>query len=648
MTGDRLLKRSLGTMPPILADGRRVPDRREISLRWLAGTFLTGVTSSILMGVALFAALDGRQQLAIPAEAYAKGSAAIRPDTTKQGGRLFAAAIAPRATDRKVLEVSTLVKDGDQEVVRRQPFALVKMSLASSHPGQESYPAFDALSVMSSSSDKEPVAPRTGVLYGSDVESEVSLKTEDFPLGKTRLIFAEPMSRDEIEENVRTNGSVLTDGDSQVAALYYVDPQRFAADNGDVDITTGITAQVVEQNMTTAEPDAVTSQTPEFADDIIPVRHDTEIGDLMQASGYPTDQAAAIEAALVAVRTSPDLAEGDVLRIGLIQKGEKATIIRASIYHDGVHVVSSALDDHGIFVEASEPPPLDAVRSAFDDQALATVSDDDLPKVYDGIYKAALSYGMGQDMTARVIKLLAPTVDFQARLKPSDTLEAFFSINKDSGKADKESDLLFLHAHFGDSDTRLYRYQDPVDNSVDYFNEDGKSLKQFLIRKPVPNGIFKSPFGMRRHPILGYMKMHTGVDWAAPSGSPIIAAGDGVVEKAGWDSGGYGNQTLIRHANGYVSSYNHQSAIAKGVKVGATVHQGQIIGWVGTTGESTGPHLHFEMIVNGTRVDPMRIRLPDGKSLDGPALAKFESERSRIDALLEKDGKSDQVASSNP
>jgi murein DD-endopeptidase MepM/ murein hydrolase activator NlpD len=141
---------------------------------------------------------------------------------------------------------------------------------------------------------------------------------------------------------------------------------------------------------------------------------------------------------------------------------------------------------------------------------------------------------------------------------------------------------------------------------------------------------------MRRHPILGYMRMHTGVDWAAPKGSAIIAAGDGIVIKAGWDKGGYGNQTLIQHPNGYVTSYNHQAAIAKEVVVGAHVHQGQIIGWVGTTGESTGPHLHYEVIVNGNRVDPQRIRLPGGKALKGDELARFEQERKRIDDLIDK------------
>lgn len=191
-----------------------------------------------------------------------------------------------------------------------------------------------------------------------------------------------------------------------------------------------------------------------------------------------------------------------------------------------------------------------------------------------------------------------------------------------------------MHARFGDNDIRLYRFQDPDDNTVDYYDPDGKSLKQFLIRNPLPNGIFRSGFGMRRHPILGYMRMHTGVDWAAPRGTPIIAAGNGTVLKAGWDKGGYGNQTLIQHPNGYVTSYNHQSAIAKGIKEGTKVRQGQVIGWVGTTGQSTGPHLHYEVIVNGNRVDPQRIRLPGGKSLKDDELAKFEDERKRIDTLL--------------
>jgi murein DD-endopeptidase MepM/ murein hydrolase activator NlpD len=139
--------------------------------------------------------------------------------------------------------------------------------------------------------------------------------------------------------------------------------------------------------------------------------------------------------------------------------------------------------------------------------------------------------------------------------------------------------------------------------------------------------------------------MHTGVDWAAPIGTPIIAAGNGVVEKVGW-AGGYGKQIIIRHANGYETSYNHQSAFAKGIEPGMRVRQGQVIGYLGQTGLATGPHLHYELIVNGTKVDPMRVRLPVGKVLKGDDLVAFKRERERIDDLLkQEDGNALKVAS---
>ena len=182
---------------------------------------------------------------------------------------------------------------------------------------------------------------------------------------------------------------------------------------------------------------------------------------------------------------------------------------------------------------------------------------------------------------------------------------------------------------------RYYRFQDPETGYVDYYDETGKSAKQFLLRQPVPNGKFRSPFGMRRHPVTRVRKMHTGVDWSAPRGTPILAAGNGVVEKAGW-AGGYGRQTILRHANGYKTSYSHQTGFAKRAQTGARVRQGQVIGNVGSTGLSTGPHLHYEVIVNGNKVNPMKIKLPSGKVFRGDELVAFEAERDRIDALLEQ------------
>jgi murein DD-endopeptidase MepM/ murein hydrolase activator NlpD len=142
-----------------------------------------------------------------------------------------------------------------------------------------------------------------------------------------------------------------------------------------------------------------------------------------------------------------------------------------------------------------------------------------------------------------------------------------------------------------------------------------------------------SGFGERRHPILGYIKMHTGVDWATGYGTPIFAAGNGVVEKIGWE-GGYGKYIRLKHNNGYETAYGHMSAFARGMAVGKHVHQGQVIGFVGSTGMSTGAHVHYEILVNGRFVDPMRVKLPRGRSLDGAVLASFEMERDRLDTIL--------------
>ncbi|CDN49735.1 M23 family metallopeptidase [Neorhizobium galegae] len=641
----RSMIRSLGNEPPILADGRRAPDRREISLRWLSGTFLTGITSSILMGVALFAALDGRQQLAIPAEA----SAAIPTndaDAASRGKRLLGGNIVAMPTDRKVMEVSTVVHEGNKEVVRRKPFAHVKMNLAANHVAQEDYPNFDPMTIFSSSETPPPPAARAGVIYGSNVESEVSLQTVAFPIKGSMYAFAPAMTLEEVEENVRSNGSVLTDGGGQLSALYYVDPQRFSSkdDGGGLDITAGLSARVVEENISVSTPEAINSRTREYADDIIPVRKVETVSQAMAEVGYPEGKAREISGYLQSRLGEADLSVGDVLRIGVIQEGDMVLVVRASLYRRGDHRVTVALDDHGRFVDGHEPPMLDAVASAFSEQPAQVVAGRELPRVYDGIYRAALSYGMSKEMTGTLVKLLASNVDLQAQLKPADKIEAFFSVADDRGQANKDSELLYVNARFGDTTSRFYRFQNPDDNSVDYFDEDGKSIRQFLLRNPLPNGRMTSGFGMRGHPILGKALMHTGTDWAAPRGTPIIATGNGIVEKAGWDSGGYGNQTLIRHANGYVSSYNHQSAIAPGIREGAKVTQGQVIGYVGSTGQSTGTHLHYELIVNGTKVDAMKIRLPGGNSLNGKALARFEDERKRIDTLLNTQSP-DEVAS---
>jgi murein DD-endopeptidase MepM/ murein hydrolase activator NlpD len=631
---------ALGNEPPLIADGRSgPPDRREVSARWLSGTFLTGVTSSVLMGVALFAALDGREQLATPPEIANLRDMAKEDEAGQQAktGRPTVLRQIARARDRRRMEVSTVIKDGDRDVIRTVPFVQVKMALAAGHSTTRNYPPFDPLSVFAEDGTDAQTA-KTGLIYGAKVESEMSLKTVDFPIETAAYDQRSGLSADEVEQVVRNTGSILTaDGDVQVAALHYVDPQRFGDSLAAQAITASYGIKIVPENVSVASRPANEETSLSYAEEIIPFTENRAIVEAFAASGYAGDDAKGMSEAIAKMLNAPVLKAGTVLRVGLEVRGDEPKVVRTSVYDRTNHIVTIALDDRSQYVPAAEPEPNPEIMTAFDDSPPSVVVRGNLPTVYDGIYRAAYSYGMSKDMTGKLIKLLASDVDFQSRLNPSDRVEVFFSQPDNDDKASDESELLYASASFGGSMRTFYRFQ-MGDGAVDYFDQDGRSAKQFLLRNPVPNGQFRSGFGGRRHPILGYTRMHTGVDWSAPRGTPIIASGNGIVEKAGW-AGGYGRQTIIRHSNGYETSYNHQSAIARGVVPGARVRQGQVIGYVGSTGLATGDHLHYELMVNGRKVDPMRVRLPVGRVLKGGDLEAFKRERKRIDDLLRQEDK---------
>ncbi|MGE0502512.1 MAG: M23 family metallopeptidase [Rhizobiaceae bacterium] len=625
----------LGNEPPLIADGRAgPPDKREVSARWLSGTFLTGVTSTVLMGVALLAALDGREQLATPPEIASL-------EMTDEGGgeeaktdRVAQLRQIARAKDRRRMELSTVSRVGDRDVIRTMPFMYLKMALAAGHSTTRAYPSFDPLSVFAE--DGAAQTATTGLIYGAKVESEMSLKTADFPLETATYDEHNTLSASEVEEVVRTAGAVLTDGDVRVASLHYVDPQRFGSSIASETIAAPYGVRIVPENMSVFHRDVRSDDTVVYAEEIIPFMAERKIADAFADSGYAGEDATGMAAAISRLLNEDSLPEGSVLRVGLQVVGDRAEVVRTSVYNRESHRLSIALDDRGQYVMmASEPEPNPEIETAFDATPPPVKARGNLPTVYDGIYRAAYAYGMTKDMTKQLVRLMAADVDFQSRLNPADRIDVFISQPAADDSMTEDSELLYVSATFGGNTRNFYRFQ-MEDGAVDYFDGDGRSARQFLLRNPVPNGQFRSGFGGRRHPILGYVKMHTGVDWAAPRGTPIIASGNGVVEKAGW-SGGYGRQTIIRHANGYETSYNHQSAFAKGVVPGARVRQGQVIGYVGSTGLSTGDHLHYELMVNGRKVDPMRVRLPVGKVLKGGDLDAFKRERQRIDDLLKED-----------
>jgi murein DD-endopeptidase MepM/ murein hydrolase activator NlpD len=536
------------------------------------------------------------------------------------------------------MEVSTMIKAGDRDVVRTLPFVQVRMALAAGHATTRSYPPFDPLEVFAeagTSSAQQQSLFDTGFIYGAKVESEVSLHTIDFPVDTANFDGRVMLSADEVETVVRNTAAILTDGAVQVAALHYVDPQRFGETLATRTLGASYGIRIVPENVSVSPRETPGALAAEYAEDILPFRADRDLGEMLAEAGYSPDDCATMAHSFSVLLGSPVLKAGSVVRLGIETRGEASRIVRASLYEGRSHHLTIALDDRDQFVKGGEPEPNPAVLTAFDASQPVVRPRGDLPTVYDGIWRAAYSYGMNRAMTRQLVRLLASDVDFQSRLNPDDRIDAFFSQPDEDDAASDESELLYVQATFGGATRTFYRFR-LEDGSVDYFDQDGRSARQFLLRNPVPNGKFRSGFGSRRHPILGYSRMHTGVDWSAPRGTPIIASGNGVVEKAGW-AGGYGRQTIIRHANGYKSSYNHQSAIAQGVSEGARVRQGQVIGYVGSTGLSTGNHLHYELIVNGKKVDPMRVRLPTEKSLSGEELEVFLRERERIDALLKEE-----------
>lgn len=254
-------------------------------------------------------------------------------------------------------------------------------------------------------------------------------------------------------------------------------------------------------------------------------------------------------------------------------------------------------------------------------------------EIMDTLFLATARAGVPLQVVMDTIRIFSWEIDFQRDIQKGDRFqfmfERFFS---ESGEAVKDGKVVFASLVLSGKELSLYRHKMP-DGSVDYFDANGQSARRALLRTPVDGARLSSRFGRRKHPILGYTRIHRGIDFAAPRGTPIVAAGDGVVEYAG-RNGAYGRYVRIRHNGTYKTAYAHMKRIAKGVRSGRRVKQGQIIGFVGSSGRSTGPHLHYEVMTGGKQINPLKLRLPTGEALAGGALDQFVERRTEIDTLL--------------
>jgi murein DD-endopeptidase MepM/ murein hydrolase activator NlpD len=629
----------LGNDPPLSVDGGTggVIDRRRISVQWFSGTILTGVCGAALMGGAVFASLDGETNFAsVPerVESTLRGAMNALGDklANRKTDRLPAA--SETAAQRKTIKISTTTRVGDREVVRVRPYVRVSANLSLT-PSEfaASVPPFNAQKLLAQAGqDGVPTDDQPG----AEPDAEVSYVTRDLVplLAKAKAVGTLPI--DDILARVRDTANWTAGAASkyQVASLPPAGAPLAYAAEGTPDPYAGFETRIVPENITLLPKTAnqVTGGNS-WSERIVTVKKGESIVSILKEIGGTPDEINAIAATLGSRGRANGLKEGQKLRImvAMVDAGTRSQPIRVMVLGEGTVDAVVALSDKGGYVSVDVTGMNTMVSEAADDD-----DDEDDGKgmrLYQSIYETALRQQIPRHIIESLIRIYSYDIDFQHKAMPGDSFDVLYTADDDSPNADTKNDVLFAALTVGGEVRKYYQFKTADDGIVDYYDETGKSAKKFLVRKPVANGIMRSGFGARNHPLLGYYKMHTGVDWAAPLGTSIYASGNGTVEKVGWESG-YGKYVKIRHANGYETAYGHMTAFARSTQPGARVRQGQVIGYVGSTGLSTGPHVHYEILVNGRFVDPLRVKLPRGRVLDGPMLTGFDKDRERVDGIL--------------
>ena len=253
-------------------------------------------------------------------------------------------------------------------------------------------------------------------------------------------------------------------------------------------------------------------------------------------------------------------------------------------------------------------------------------------KITTSLYNAAINLNIKPGVIVDFARLYGFQVDFQRDIWKNDSFQIIYEEFKNvEGKVIETGDIIYANLNLQDNDIQLYKFEYEK-NKIDYFDENGKSMRKTLMKTPINGARLSSSYGKRKHPILGFTKMHTGTDFAAPTGTPIMASGDGLIVRAKWCGGG-GNCVKIKHNSVYQTVYAHLSKFGRGIKKGVRVKQSQIIGYVGSTGLSTGPHLHYEVIENGKKINSQKLKLPSGKILKGEQRKLFEVNKIKIDVL---------------
>ena len=615
-----------------------IPHGRELSFAWLTGTVMTGLTSVLLMGAALYVSFEGQASFSTAYEALQIS----RPDREAQTPTDLSAKTArvrpvtQTRSDLEVIEASIRETVDGRDMIRNQPFIRIRATLATAPTSlSDNVPDYDPVAILNATQPIEATTANMDIntdVYGAEVEGEVAVKLAAMP---NSFVPQATISDQSAAAFVRSAVEATFFSDDEAPpTLAYASIAPTVRDLGlqpGGNTLGGVAENVTVVPKTTQAADAELGR----SERILTMRERTPLNDVMRRNGFTDAMIAAIDTTLQNVFPSTDLPTGARLRIlfGPSRTSNSLIPYRLSIYlHDNasntdVHRATVALTDKGQYVLGLAPAEI-----TFPEEDTEEVNVANLPTVYRSIWETGRKHDLDDPTIERIIGMFAYDVDMTKKIAAGDSIE----ILESEPDAEGQKDLLYVGLSLGSTKRQLYRFATD-DGVIDFYDPDGETGKRFLNRRPLEGGgTLRSRFGYRIHPIFKTRRLHTGVDLAARSGTPIYASGDGVIEYYKWQSG-YGNKIEIKHVNGYETAYGHLSRFVDGMDVGTHVRQGQLIGYVGSTGQSTGPHLHFEIKINGNLVDPLSVKLPKDNVLPQQYEAKFAQTMAQINDLMTRE-----------
>ncbi|MEZ0170341.1 M23 family metallopeptidase [Microvirga sp. TS319] len=617
-------------------ESRSNSSRPVINLPWLTACLLVSVSGGALIGTALYGAVETEGvNIERPERVVIRSVRDFQDsDVVGQKGDRLALGPVPAAA-KKEFSAPSVEQVGDHEVIRTRAYVRLKTDLSLTRAEIEDMPPFDFAHMVLEREREAPVEDEASASYDPSETEATIIRSSLAAL--TIQDDAPALTEDNVADQIRELTSLTSDvshlpeGFTQQRILartfrFKDQNEQGMSERAPSDPFDAIDVRVAPENVVSIPKNQLNSASPLYEEREITLERGETLEFALRKNGATQARTDKILAALGSWPQS-GLPEGPHIRLLLGPQTGGRPIEKVTIERDGDVLENVAENDQGQFVPVLRTDQPSPEVASSDDKV---DEDGEGVSLYESVYETCLENGIPRPIIDTMIRALAYNVDFNRQATHRDGLSLFF-VN-DEGR---DPELLYVALKIGDEIRKAYRYQSPVTGDVEYLDEEGHSAKKLLVRKPVAEGRLSSPFGGRFHPILGYTRPHNGVDWAAPRGTPIMATGDGIVEAAGTASG-YGNHIEIRHLNGYMTGYGHLARIARGITPGATVRQGQVIGYVGSTGLSTGPHVHYEVKINDRFVDPMKVRLPDGQGLTGEALASFQQEGRHMDDLRHK------------